>query len=41
MVELKLDEGSASTAAAVETDEVIDGDHGESHTARSAVFMSS
>ncbi|KAM0898090.1 hypothetical protein ACQ4PT_022167 [Festuca glaucescens] len=41
MVELKLDEGSASTAAAVETDEVIDGDHGESHTARSAVSMSS
>jgi probable phosphoglycerate mutase len=41
MVELKLDEGSASTAAAAETDEVIDGDHGESHTARSAVSVSS
>ncbi|KAM0845387.1 hypothetical protein ACQ4PT_056395 [Festuca glaucescens] len=40
MVELKLDEGSASTAAAVETDEVIDGDHGESHTARSALSVS-
>jgi probable phosphoglycerate mutase len=41
MLELNLDEGSASTAAAAETDEVIDGDHGESHTARSAVSVSS
>jgi probable phosphoglycerate mutase len=35
MVELKLDEGSASSAA--ETDEIIDGNHGESLTARSSM----
>ncbi|CAM0874316.1 unnamed protein product [Alopecurus aequalis] len=37
MVELKLDEGSASSAAVLEADEVIDNDHGEPLTARSSV----
>uniref|UniRef100_A0ACD6AH85 Uncharacterized protein n=1 Tax=Avena sativa TaxID=4498 RepID=A0ACD6AH85_AVESA len=41
MVELKLDEGLASSAAAVDTDEASDGDHGESLTARSSVSESS
>uniref|UniRef100_A0ACD6A0W2 Uncharacterized protein n=1 Tax=Avena sativa TaxID=4498 RepID=A0ACD6A0W2_AVESA len=41
MVELKIDEGSDSSAAAVETDEVSDSDHGESLTARSSVSEAS
>ena len=37
MVELKLDEGSASNAAVVEADEVIDNGQGEPLTSRSSV----
>lgn len=37
MVELKLDEGSASSASGVEADEVINNDHGEPLTARLSV----
>ena len=41
MVELRLDEGSASSVDVVEADEVIDNDHGEPLTARSSASKSS